>query len=270
MKKSMKKHGEDPLVAVWEDTKQIFKQTGHHPSPSEVIPFVKSNRAREPRYPKTVVSVVNTDSLTMTQEILMKTPTTKVLVLNMASDFKPGGGVHKGSRAQEEDLFRRTNMHLTLDKTLLPKNTYPLKDVCMILSPKVTVIKNAEYLRLKEPFTVDFIAVPAIRRPELMIGIENDTYKNPIDCQLMVNKIESIYKIAYDKGYTHLVLGALGCGAFRNPPHAVAKIFHEMNQKYAGCFEWIGFPVLSYGDNENYNIFREVLTPQPEPTIEKK
>lgn len=49
------------------------------------------------------------------------------VVLNMASDIHPGGGYRTGAGAQEESLFRRTNLHMCLDGKQ-KKMFYPIPD----------------------------------------------------------------------------------------------------------------------------------------------
>lgn len=45
------------------------------------------------------------------------------------------------------------------------------------------------------------------------------------------NKIRTIFRIGLIHGHDSLVLGALGCGAFRNPPRHVAQLFHEVMEE---------------------------------------
>ena len=61
---------------------------------------------------KTLVNVMNEDCLVVADYLtfLGYNP----VVLNMASPTNPGGGVMKGSGAQEENLFRRTNLYRSL------------------------------------------------------------------------------------------------------------------------------------------------------------
>ena len=66
------------------------------------------------------------------------------LVLNMASDFKPGGGVRSGKTAQEEVIFRRSSAFLTH-----PPSWYPLETQHVIYSPEVYVVKDLDYQLLK-------------------------------------------------------------------------------------------------------------------------
>ena len=41
------------------------------------------------------------------------------------------------------------------------------------------------------------------------------------------NKIKNIFEVATDNGVEVLILGAFGCGAFKNDPYIVAKAFKE-------------------------------------------
>ena len=180
----------------------------------------------------------------------------------MASNYRPGGGVKKGSSAQEEDIFRRSNYFLTLNKSMLPDETYPLKATTVIYSPSVVIIKDSNYNLLNDEdlWSGSFLACPAIRNPQIKkIGNDVETFKRLNDYDLMKDKIEMCYKTALHFGHDSLVLGALGCGAFNNPPHTIANIFAELNQKYALYFKKIGFAILSTGNNQNFNIFKKKL-----------
>lgn len=251
-------------VKIWDDTQWCFSQNGPYkqfkPLPSEVH-WKSWKSPPEKKFTETIVTVHNLRTLEMAQ--IFVEAGYHPLVLNMASNIKPGGGVRKGSRAQEEDLFRKTNYFLTLDVDCLPKNTYPLKNTTVIYSPQVTVIKDADYNYLDTPYQVDFIACPAVRNPTTCEqdynGSLEEDYAHEADRYLMQQRIEMIYQVAYAKGHDSLILGALGCGAFHNPVDAVANIFKTMNNKYQGCFKWIGFAVFSGPDNPNYDTFKKIL-----------
>ncbi len=203
-------------------------------------------------YEETIIEVENEDTLDMALRFL-EDDTLNILVLNMASEFKPGGGVETGAQAQEEEIFRRTNAFMTH-----PPHMYPLDDDEVIYSPEVYIVKDKNYetLKHKEQRKVSMIAVPAIRKPKLK---RNEYIEN--DYNLMVNKIESIFKIALMNDHDSLILGALGCGAFCNPPTIVSQIFNDMIKKYKKYFKKIGFAILIVHDrdNDNINIFRDVF-----------
>lgn len=215
---------------------------------STVYTIVEPNYQPQQRYEKkVVVRVVNQDTFEAAEEITQKGH--RPLVLNLASDFKPGGGVEKGAKAQEEDLFRRSDYYRHLDR-----RWYPLKPTHAILSPGVTVIKDTEYNKQKPYFQVDCLAVAGLRHPKLVSG-----KFQPKDEELLRTKIRQIFQIADQHKYDYLVLGALGCGAFGNPPEEVARIFKEELDKFEHSFVEVVFAVLCRRDLYNYQIFSTIL-----------
>ena len=187
----------------------------------------------------------------------------KTLVLNFASDYMPGGGVRKGSRAQEEDLFRKTSysMYLNLKNR---KEFYPLSENQMIETIGVKVIRGDDhrFLPEDEQFYVDFLALPAIRRPATFVDEKGrERYDSRKDYDLMRRKIESIFKLGILDGHEALVLGALGCGAFRNPPYDVKHIFEKTLDKYGKYFKIVRFAVLAgTATNINFDLFKTMAT----------
>ena len=60
------------------------------------------------------------------------------------------------------------------------------------------------------------------------------------------NKMRTILRIGLQHGHDSLVLGALGCGAYRNPPKHIAKLFHEVlvEQEFENKYRYIVFAIL--------------------------
>lgn len=252
-------------IQVWKNTKQMFSKQG----PFYNVPVYKSiafhdldnlkNQLTGQKPQEPIIEVVNDDSITYAKTFLDSG--LNPLVLNMANHKHPGGGVAYGSRAQEEDLFRRSNYHLTLNKNILPKDTYPLANVSVIYSPNVYIIKDKNYQVINNPFNLSFIACPAIQNPEIAYDMDKvPCYKNIQDHELMYRKIEMIYLTAIYTKHDSLVLGAFGCGAFNNPTSYVARIFADMNKKYGKYFKKIGFAVLSVDGDDKFNIFKDILS----------
>lgn len=169
-----------------------------------------------------------------------------ILVLNLASRTHFGGGVKHGAIAQEEELFRKTTYGKHSGAEL-----YPLKLNEFTFTPGVYVIKDEKYNRLEENkiFPVDMLAISALSNPKLVDGKLNKTNYN-----LTFDKIETIFKFAIQNGNKNLVLGALGCGAFNNPPLDIIQIYNICLSKYDGYFENIIFSVKSTFDN-NFELF---------------
>lgn len=237
------------LVKIYEDTKKYcssmkVKRSVLYDITNLPLDILEHNGNNDP-----LIEICNEDTLDMAIRCLDNK--LNPLVLNMASDIVPGGGVHKGSTAQEECIFRRSNAFLTH-----PRNWYPLSFNHCIYSPKVTIVKDSNYRLLKYHYDVSMIAIAALRKPYLM----NGKY-SPKDYELMYNKIKSIFEIAILNGHDSLVLGALGCGAFYNPPEEVANIFKILIEKYKKYFKYIGFAVLVVKDKDdnNFEAFKKII-----------
>lgn len=70
----------------------------------------------------------------------------------------------------------------------------------------------------------------------------------PAEEQLLRLKIHTLLTACRDNGATHLVLSALGCGAFRNPPDHVAELFKDAlspaSGMFRGCFKKVVFAIF--------------------------
>lgn len=229
------------LIQIYNNTKYISER---YEKPEKSIKYKYDNLNFNINiFNKTAnIKVFNEDTLVITKELYNKTKS-NILVLNMASEYKAGGGVENGAMAQEEELFRRTNYFQSLTQ-----NYYPLKDFEAVYTKNVTVLKD-EYYQIITPLQCSFIAIAGLRKPIL----RNNRY-NSIDRDIMYKKIEMIFKIAIVNNHTNLVLGALGCGVFANPPEEVSDIFNELCQKYCKYFDNIYFAIKSVRDN-NFYIF---------------
>jgi uncharacterized protein (TIGR02452 family) len=171
-----------------------------------------------------------------------------VAALNFASAKNPGGGFLKGSEAQEESLARSSALHASL---LRAREFYEqhraspslLYSDAMILSPACPVFRADDGTLLEQPQLVTFItsAAPnagaaAVKRPVELPRIE----------EAVRRRSEYVLALAAAQGYTQLVLGAWGCGVFRNAPAVVAGAFlgHLRQGLWSGRFARVVFSVL--------------------------
>lgn len=204
-------------------------------------------------------------------------PEAVVTVLNFASATNPGGGVLRGSSAQEECLCRASNLYnqLILSKpttlfyrpNIAAKN--PLHDDKIVYTPNIVVFKtddkNYNLLPEEDWYQVDVITCAA---PNLREQPSNQFNQGDGDVRATVTD-EELYKIHYsranaiiraaiDNKTDYLVLGAFGCGAFKNNPKVVAKAYYDLLKKYYIFFKGIEFAVYcnSYED-ENFKAFKE-------------
>ena len=77
---------------------------------------------------------------------------------------------------------------------------------------------------------------------------------------LISKRIKRVFDVAVAKGAEVLILGAWGCGAFRNPPQLVAEIFAEYTEQYRKNFEVIAYAVFhTEREMENYDAFKKKM-----------
>lgn len=208
---------------------------------------------------KTEIKVVNQDCLYAAKELY--DDGYSPAVVNFASFKVPGGGVRKGSRAQEENLCRRTNLFESIFRFIdtlskeyclpLEKKRYPLPvNHGAIYSPSISVFRESddkEYAFMDELFSIDVITIAALKNPPLdSKGHMSDWAKS-----ITKEKIRTMLNLAIYWENDSIVLGAFGCGAFANPPEDVAKLFKEVLEEpeYRDKFEKIVFAVLDDGNS---------------------
>ncbi len=225
----------------------------------------------------TIVSVSGDRSYQAAVRLHNDDPSAKIAVMNFANAFHAGGGVTKGSSAQEECLCRTSTLYpLLYRKTLRESfyqhhhklNTAKASD-SLIYTEGVVVCKTDEDLPKRLPkeewVTVDVITIAA---PDLRVNsnihaklVNGGTFMN--DAELFgyhVKRAIHMLTCAAAKGTDILVLGAFGCGAFQNDPKVVARSYKVALQEFPKVFKQIEFAVYcSPGKNENYEVFKQVL-----------
>ena len=176
-------------------------------------------------------------------------------VLNMASRQNPGGGVLKGSRAQEESIFRRTNIFKSLYQFSPYAESFGVKKSELqypldpnfggVYTPDAVLFRDSERQGcklLETPEYISVISVAAMNRPE--INSEGEISRHLVEG--VKNKMRTIFRIALRHRHDSLVLGAWGCGAYCNPPEHIAALFHKvLNEKeFKNKFRKIVFAII--------------------------
>ncbi|MBQ8200920.1 MAG: TIGR02452 family protein [Clostridia bacterium] len=215
---------------------------------------------------------VNMDSYSLARKrqqecgaFLAEEEVSKVLVLNLANPVNPGGGVRKGSRAQEEDLCRKSSLLLSLESSegsayyLYNRalNTYMGSDA-IILTPDVEIIKDENGALLPDSVVVSVMTCAAPMITYGKEGMSDEEYE-----AMVYQRIVGMLRFAASRGYRHLVLGAFGCGAFANDARVVSALFRKaFDELDCGglhtddLFRQVDFAVLSRSaDQYNYKCF---------------
>jgi uncharacterized protein (TIGR02452 family) len=271
---------------IFQDTMRFVQSGGYHVG-GKFIPISNENVLERAEFfdaPKplgdapsggdfqTKFSVINADCLEAAQ--LLLNAGLNPCVLNLASRQNPGGGVINGAGAQEENLFRRTNLFMSLyqfasyaDQCGLKKHekSYPLnKNTGGVYSGNITVFRGSEkngYCLLQQPFKVAFVTVPAINHPDLVK--KDDGYLLAAHLvEPTKEKIRTILRIAGKYHHDTLVLGAFGCGAFANPPNHMAELFKEVfcENEFKNKFRLAVFAIIGdHNSNKEHNPHGNVL-----------
>lgn len=237
-------------IKVWQETKAAATAIAATVPPSEKLTPADFPPGPAPsRGYITELGIENVDcieaGLAMTAEGL------NPVVLNLSDDRDAGGCVDLGSGAQEESLWRRTALCVTQTGAFYPLCVGGTTEA--IYSPAVPVIRRSEAARYAwytdtERPTMSFIACPAIKMPHWVESVEEpDGDLKDSDKIRLSKRLRLILRIAAAKGHDAVVLGAMGCGAWSNPPRAVARVFATVLPEFDGMFKKITIAILSSG-----------------------
>ena len=254
-------------VEIFEDTKWLCETNGK----------IKDTLARSVKNQKLIpermeLSAVDKARFTDEAKIIVCTKRTveaaagyagqEVVVHNFASATKPGGGVTRGSSAQEECLCRCSGLYFCLSVPEMMKSFYylhrnvknPINNADIIYTPDVTVFKTdtgrPKLMNEAEWYDVDVItcAAPNLReRPSNRFNQGNgDRAVKVSDRELLEihkKRLTRILDVAVLNGDEVVILGAFGCGAFQNKPEVVARAAHEVIADYLHELKTIEFAV---------------------------
>ncbi|KAG8412359.1 hypothetical protein J3458_014542 [Metarhizium acridum] len=227
---------------------------------------------------KVAIKIVNDDSFNAAIKLAASKPVAsagRVAVLNMASHANPGGGWLQGARAQEEALCYRSSLSLSLHRRY-----YPFKQLMGIYTPDVVVIRSdmpsghkllTSDVPVQDLPVVSVLSIAALRCPEtkrlqgktpsgnVFVRL---TYADPADRELTKAKMRLCLRMAARRGHGLLVLGALGCGAFKNPKEDVAQSWLEVLREaefQGGWWEEVWFAIFDSRQEVNFEVFQDVL-----------
>ncbi len=217
------------------------------------------------------------------------------LILNFANNNTPGGGWRNGALAQEEALCYRSSLALSLS----PQH-YPLADGA-VYSPYVLVVRDdlagghalldtarprglpvlaaASTAALRNPGVRTLrvpVSVPGVVPGDGDGGRDRDrdreepptatrrkhVFKWDDERNATKDKMRLVLRMAAGNCHRRLVLGALGCGVFANPPEDVAHCWLEVLREDEFAGNWwhdVWFAVYDPKGVGNFDIFQRVL-----------
>lgn len=213
---------------------------------------------------KTQFEVLNTTTFAAAKQ-LIDDGFANPMCLNFASAKNPGGGFQSGAQAQEECLARASGLYGSLIQDM---TYYEVNRECksalytnhLIYSPNVPVFRDDQD-RFISPYEVSIITSPAVNAGAV-------AHNHPEDLDqiqpTMQHRIRSVLAVAKHFGHSAIVLGAWGCGVFRNDPRNMADWFVDAlteDGRFTGFFERVVFAVLDHeAETPTYSAFQNSLT----------
>ena len=188
-----------------------------------------------------------------------------VVLLNFASARNPGGGFLGGARAQEEELCRCSGLYSCIERMtdyyeVNRANRSALYTDHMIYSRSVPFFRTAEKAPLLDvPYLASVITAPA---PNAGAILRNTPEVTSQIAEVFSRRWRNVLLVAAKHEHRTLVLGAWGCGAFRNDPEVAARTASEWvrSPRFAGAFDRVVFAIPSFGrSRDNLEAFRRVL-----------
>jgi uncharacterized protein (TIGR02452 family) len=229
------------------------------------LPALAKSSSTYPNLTQKPIEVHNSDAFALARKL--QPSSGKVGVLNLASNYKPGGGWRRTiSKTQEEALCYSSTLYATLKPEWYPWPNTGAGSCAGIFSPDIVVFKDTldndcVELPMQQRHVVAVITVAApCARP---VTKDGENFVNESDVQDLRDRILLILRLAATNGITNLVLGAMGCGAYGCPPKAVAREMKKALQmdEFRGWFEIVVFAVYAAGPSgrENLEVFKDVF-----------
>ena len=213
------------------------------------------------RYPHAVQpQVIAETSLAALQRLGLK-GAPRIGLLNFASAKNPGGGFLGGAQAQEEALARSSGLYACLtsqmDSFYEPNrnggNLLYLDTA--VASPDVPFFKNDDGQLLPQLLSCTVVTAAA---PNAGAIANNEPHNLGLVLPTLERRAAKVLQLFALLEVETLILGAWGCGVFRNDPSQVAKVFARLlltGGAYSHAFRTVTFAIPGFKDATNHNAF---------------
>lgn len=207
-------------------------------------------------------SFMGVDTITAAIEAHRENPNERIAVLNFASFKNPGGGFMRNAIAQEESLCYCTNLYPAL--AAHNKDWYEPHLKCLhkgmyenqsLLSHGVTVLASepGKLLPTEEQFKIDVLTCAA---PNWSSALEYGTLTDEELKAATRDRIKYVMRIFSTYGYDNVIVGAYGCGVFKNDLTVVVQAFLKAMGMYK--LKHVTFAVPD-SKSAQYKIFHREL-----------
>lgn len=247
-------------VSISEELSKNVAQTVTY-SPVQIEQLTMKTLSNLKNAVTTEIKVLNCSTI---EALLNGNPEQKTAILNFASAKNPGGGFLGGASAQEESLARSSSLYasLTKDDTMYRFNKTQrsfLYSDYLIYSPETLFWFDDKGNVLNPLVKADVITSPAPNKGAMLQHNRKDEVTQITET--FKRRMNHVLALAADHNIETLILGAWGCGVFRNETSEVAACFKEViEQSFKGVFEEIVFAIYDTSEKkENFKVFAEVF-----------
>lgn len=180
---------------------------------------------------------------------------TDIGVLNFASAKNPGGGFLNGAKAQEESLTVSGTLYpaLTTHEEYYRENRAHRSMMYLdyaIYAPEVVFFRDGGFRLTDTPVKASVLTLPAVNMGQVLLKGENVQEAK----RVMRRRMKLALGIFAEQKAKHLVLGAYGCGVFRNDPAEVASWWRELLEEGMGRYFDSVFHAVLDRSREQYCI----------------
>lgn len=189
-----------------------------------------------------------------TYDMILEESNECLAVLNFASYFKPGGGYIEGSYAQEESLCAVSGLYRILQSVPRYQERHSEEKIPdeykseLIYSPRVPFTRDEG--RVTSPILVDVVSCAAPNCNRVPISKLNIVDK------AINERLTACFLTPYLNGCNVLILGAWGCGVFKNSPIQIAQVFRKLIKKYGSLYDKVLFAIPN---NATLDVFSSTL-----------
>lgn len=201
-----------------------------------------------------VVELINDDSVSAVFHYAI--PTQRTALLNFASYKNPGGRFLDGSSAQEEAICHNSILYPVLssfEATYYAWNRNNLNKG--LYRDRALYSKDIIFFRDKDIVKCDVITCAA---PNNSVGLKYQSFTHEDNSNALKSRIHFLLDIAHEQQVDVLILGAYGCGVFKQSPTEVATTFKEYLNEHK-YFKKVVFAIPAGKSRENYNTFKAIL-----------
>lgn len=247
-------------VNISADLKYAVANTIHYkPEDFDTVFIQRNNLLEKAPATKCTFTVTSETTFAAARRLIVDEGHKDVCCLNFASAKNPGGGFLGGAQAQEEALARASGLYECL---IQKREMYNINRAHgnllytdnMIYSPLVPVFRDDWDHLLDQHYNVSIITAPAANRGAIMHNQPDGLAQIE---STMLGRTEKLLSVAVVNKQTTLILGAWGCGVFRNKTEDVAAWFAQhllKNETFKHAFRQVVFAIYDPSEKKNSKL----------------